>query len=62
MRGTTRVRVAQPKKLRYPLLHVAARLTRGQCKTRLRLAEHWPWVRELALAFTRLRALPLPAP
>ena len=34
---------AEPKTLRYRLLHVAARITRGQRKVFLRLAEHWPW-------------------
>ncbi len=31
---------AEPKTLRYRLLHVAARITRGQRKVFLRLAEH----------------------
>jgi hypothetical protein len=51
---------AEPKTLRYRLLHVAARITRGQRKVFLRLAEHWPWVLALAKAFTRLRTIPLP--
>jgi len=52
---------AEPKTLRYRLLHVAARITRGQRKVFLRLAEHWPWALALAKAFTRLRQIPLPA-
>ena len=52
---------AEPKTLRYRLLHVAARITRGQRKVFLRLAEHWPWALALARAFTRLRQIPLPA-
>jgi len=52
---------AEPKTLRYRLLHVAARVTRGQRKVFLRLAEHWPWALALAKAFTRLRQIPLPA-
>ncbi len=52
---------AEPKTLRYRLLHVAARITRGQRKVCLRLAEHWPWALALAKAFTRLRQIPLPA-
>jgi len=54
---------AESKTLRYRLLHVAARITRGQRKVFLRLAEHWPWALALALAlaFTRLRQIPLPA-
>ena len=51
---------AEPKKLRYRLLHTAARITRGQRRIRLRLAEHWPWARDLATAFARLAALPRP--
>ena len=52
---------AEPKSLRYRLLHTAARITRGQRKVFLRLAEHWPWALALARAFTRLRQIPLPA-
>jgi hypothetical protein len=51
---------AEPKKLRYRLLHVAARLTRSARKTRLRIAEHWPWASDLVTAFIRLAALPQP--
>jgi len=51
---------AEPKKLRYRLLHTAARITRGQRRTWLRIAEHWPWARDLAAAFARLAALPRP--
>ena len=40
--------------------HVAARLTRGQRRLWLRLQHSWPWARELADAFTRLQALPVP--
>jgi hypothetical protein len=49
---------AEPKKLRYRLLHVAARLTRTARRTRLRIAETWPWAIDLAAEFTRLAALP----
>lgn len=52
---------AEPKTLRYRLLHTAARITRGQRKVFLRLAEHWPWALALARAFSRLRMIPLPA-
>ena len=51
---------AEPKKLRYRLLHAAARITRGQRRIRLRIAEHWPWAADLAAAFARLAALPQP--
>ncbi len=52
---------AEPKTLRYRLLHTAARITRGQRRVFLRLAEHWPWTLALARAFRRLRLIPLPA-
>ncbi|MET7458566.1 IS1380 family transposase [Streptomyces sp. NPDC005574] len=52
---------AEPKKLRYRLLHVAARLTHGGRHLRLRISATWPWRNELATAFHRLAALPRPA-
>ena len=52
---------AEPKTLRYRLLHTAARISKGQRKVFLRLAEHWPWTLALARAFKRLRLIPLPA-
>jgi len=51
---------AEPKTLRYRLLHVAARLTRGQRRLWLRIQRTWPWARDLAAAFARLAALPVP--
>jgi hypothetical protein len=51
--------VAEPKALRYRLLHVAARVVRHARRTILRLQASWPWAVELAGAFARLRALPL---
>ncbi|WP_405061457.1 IS1380 family transposase [Kribbella sp. NBC_01505] len=50
----------EPKALRYRLLHTAARITRGQRRTKLRLAEHWKWARDLATAFQRLAQIPHP--
>jgi hypothetical protein len=52
--------VAEPKKLRYRLLHVAARIVRTARRTVLRIAETWPWADELATAYVRLAALPRP--
>jgi len=54
--------VAEPKTLRYRLLHVAARLTLGQRRLFVRIDAGWPWRQELAAAFARLQALPLPVP
>jgi len=51
---------AEPKALRYRLLHVAARLTRGGRRLWLRLDRLWPWATPLAAAFARLAALPVP--
>jgi hypothetical protein len=51
--------VAEPKTLRYRLLHVAARIIHHARRTILRLQRTWPWAVELARAFTQLRALPL---
>jgi hypothetical protein len=52
---------AEPKTLRYRLLHVAARLTRGQRRLWLRIQRTWPWACDLAEAFTRLAMLHVPA-
>lgn len=51
---------AEPKKLRYRLLHTAAKLTHSGRRTWLRIAENWPWTTDLVDAFTRLTALPRP--
>lgn len=49
--------IAQPKTLRYRLLHVAARIVRRSRKIVLRLPAHWPWADELASAYRRLAAI-----
>jgi hypothetical protein len=51
---------AEPKRLRYRLLHVAARLAFHGRRARLRLQATWPWANDLAAAFARLAALPPP--
>ncbi len=48
---------AEPKTLRYRLLHVAARVVRRARRVVLRLAAHWPWALELGAAYRRLRLL-----
>jgi len=50
----------EPKRLRYRLLHTAARLAISSRTARLRLQATWPWAQDLAAAFARLRALPAP--
>jgi hypothetical protein len=52
---------AEPKTLRYRLLLVPARLIRARRHRWLRLPRTWPWAADLALAFDRIRRLPLPA-
>ena len=49
---------AEPKRLRYQLLHVAARLAFHGRRGRLRLQHDWPWATQLAAAFHKLNALP----
>lgn len=51
---------AEPKTLRYRLLHTAARLTHGQRQRWLNIPPTWPWAQQLATAFTRVQALPAP--
>ena len=48
----------EPKRLRYRLLHVAARLAFHARKATLRIDHAWPWATALAAAFTRARTLP----
>lgn len=52
---------AEPKRLRYTLLHTAGIITRSARRTTLRLAASWPWQHQLVTAFTQLEALPLRA-
>jgi hypothetical protein len=52
--------LAEPKKLRYRLLHVAARIVRTARRTILRIATSWPWATALVNAYARLNALPRP--
>ncbi|MGI8700521.1 MAG: transposase, partial [Nocardioidaceae bacterium] len=51
---------AEPKKLRYRLLHVPARLTTGGRRRRLRLPKTWPWAKAITTAFARIAAIPAP--
>ena len=52
---------AEPKALRYRLLHVPGRLTRSARRRHLRLPATWPWVDDLVAVFARVAAIPLPA-
>jgi hypothetical protein len=50
--------LAEPKRLRQRLLHVAGKVVRSGRRTTLRLPRSWPWAQALVAAFARLRALP----
>jgi hypothetical protein len=52
--------VAEPKLLRYQLLHVAGRITRHGRQKVMHLPDDWPWTHVLTAAFQRLEALPAP--
>jgi len=49
---------AEPKRLRYRLLHVAGRLAFSGRQGKLHLQHTWPWAAELVAAFQRLKSLP----
>jgi Transposase DDE domain group 1 len=49
---------AEPKRLRYRLLHVAGRLAFSGRRAKLHLQDTWPWATELTAAFGKLKALP----
>jgi hypothetical protein len=50
---------AEPKRLRYRLLHVAGRLAFSGRRAKLRLQHDWPRASELVAAFQKLKALPV---
>lgn len=54
--------LAEPKRVRQRLLHVAGRLVRSGRRVALRLPRNWPWAEALVAAFARLRALPAASP
>ncbi len=54
--------LAEPKRLRQRLLHVAGKVVRSARRTTLRLPRSWPWAQALVTAFARLRSLPGRAP
>jgi hypothetical protein len=51
----------EPKALRYRLLHVPARLVRGQRRRQLRIPETWPWATAIVAVFANIAAVPQPA-
>ena len=48
---------AEPKTLRYRVLHAAARLVRGGRRRTLKIATTWPWADAITQAWTRIAAL-----
>jgi len=50
--------VCEPKRLRYRLWHVAAKLSRHARRHSLHLPADWPWAAAITRAFKRLAALP----
>jgi hypothetical protein len=48
---------AEPKRLRYRLLHVAGRLAFHGRQAKLHLQDSWPWADELVTAFQKLKTL-----
>jgi hypothetical protein len=49
---------AEPKTLRYRILHAAARLTRGGRQRELKISATWPWAADITAAWERISALP----
>lgn len=54
------LRSCEPKALRYRLLHVPARITRGGRRRRLRIPATWPWAAQITATFERITAMPAP--
>jgi hypothetical protein len=50
---------AEPKTLRYRLLHTSARIIRGQRRRTIRIPETWPWAAELQACIQAALALPM---
>ena len=51
---------AEPKLLRYRLLHTAARIVRRGRRIFIKIAAGWPWADQLAVAFSRLTSIRQP--
>jgi Transposase DDE domain group 1 len=48
---------AEPKTLRYKILHAAARITRGARRRQLRIQASWPWAADIVTAWQRISVL-----
>jgi Transposase DDE domain group 1 len=51
---------AEPRTLRYRVLHAAGRLVRGGRRGTLKIAATWPWAEEIVAAWRRVQAIPHP--
>jgi hypothetical protein len=51
--------LAEPKRIRHRLLHIAGRIIHHGRRTRLRLQADWPWSKQLTTAFAHLRSNPV---
>jgi len=51
---------AEPKTLRYKILHAAARLVRGGRRRLVKIPSSWPWAGEITTAWQRIHAIPQP--
>jgi hypothetical protein len=49
---------AEPKTLRYRILHAAGKLARGGRRRQLKISATWPWADAIATAWARVTALP----
>jgi hypothetical protein len=54
---TGNARRREPKRLRLRIFTCAGRIVRGSRRLRLRIAQSWPWAREITTAHARLQAL-----
>ena len=54
---TGALRGAEVKRLRYTLLHAAARIARSGRRVLLRIQQSWPWANELLIAFRRVELI-----
>ncbi len=57
---TGKARLWEPRRLRFRLFSAAAQLVTTGRRRILRLAQHWPWTREITAALERLALLPTP--
>jgi DDE family transposase len=48
---------AEPKTLRYRILHAAARITRGARRRQLKIQASWPWAADIVTAWQRISAM-----